>query len=215
MNDLQRDIAGATAAHRRLEAALGELTADEARAPSLLPGWSIGHVLTHLARNADSHTQMLAAAARGDRAVQYPGGMAQRTADIEAGAGRPVDALVADVHETHAALEAAWAASTPAVWATEGETVTGPVVLTDLPFRRWREVCVHHADLGLAFTWADWPADYVRLELQRLTMLYTSRLPMGLTGLPVAALAVPPNRRVAWLLGRTEIDGLEPAGVMG
>lgn len=25
------------------------------RAPSRLPGWTVGHVLTHLARNADAH----------------------------------------------------------------------------------------------------------------------------------------------------------------
>ena len=29
-----------------------------------LEGWTVGHVLTHLARNADSHVRMLEAAAR-------------------------------------------------------------------------------------------------------------------------------------------------------
>jgi hypothetical protein len=32
--------------------------------------------------------------------------------------------------------------------------------------------------------------------------------------MPPAALAVPPHERLAWLLGRREIDGLEPAGVL-
>ena len=55
------DIAGCTAAHARLLDAIAELGDDDVRRPSLLPDWSIGHVLTHLARNADSHLHMLEA----------------------------------------------------------------------------------------------------------------------------------------------------------
>jgi hypothetical protein len=74
---------------------------------------------------------------------------------------------------------------------------------------------VHHADLGIGYSWSDWDAQYVRLELARLTMLWASRKPMGLTGLPAQALAAPPHRRVAWLLGRAEIEGLTAAGIIG
>ena len=87
--------------------------------------------------------------------------------------------------------------------------------MSDLPFVRWREVAVHHADIGIGYSWVDWEPDYVRLELGRLTMLWASRRPMGLTDLPSAALAVGPHHRVAWLLGRAEIDGLSAAGIMG
>ena len=63
----------------------------------------------------------------------------------------------------------------------------------DLPFRRLREVLVHHADLGDdGFTPAEWPADYVREELRRMEMLYNARQPMGVTGLPEAARAAAP-----------------------
>ncbi|MGZ4763290.1 MAG: hypothetical protein ACXV7I_12705, partial [Ilumatobacteraceae bacterium] len=75
------------------------------------------------------------------------------------------------------------------------------------------EVAVHHADLGLGFTWADWDEEYVRLELVRLSMLWASRKPMGMTDLPPQARLASPYQRVAWLLGRTEIDGLAPAGI--
>ena len=91
----------------------------------------------------------------------------------------------------------------------------GEVTMSDLPFIRWREVAVHHADLGHRVLVADWDADYVRLELHRLTMLWASRKPMGLTALPAQALAVPPHHRVAWLLGRAVIEGLDPAGLIG
>ena len=47
----------------------------------------------------------------------------------------------------------------------------------------------------------------------RMEMRWNARRPMGLTGLPDEALRAPPPVRLAWLLGRTTIEGLEPAGV--
>jgi maleylpyruvate isomerase len=211
---IERDIAGAAAAHRRLEAAIDGLTDDQARAASLLPGWSVGHVLTHLARNADSHVRMFEGASRGEVWEQYVGGLDGRTEEIDAGAGRSADELVADVRATDAALEAMWAAADPTTWAGEGiGAIAGAVAVADLPFRRWREVEVHHVDLGREYTSADWPADYVRLELGRQTITWSSRRPMGLTALPPAALALAPHARLAWLLGRLEVADLPAAGI--
>ena len=82
-----------------------------------------------------------------------------------------------------------------------------------LPARRWRETEVHHADLGLGYTFADMPADFVRPELRRMEMQWQARQPMGLTTLPEAVLHRPPHERLAWLMGRLEIDGVAPAGV--
>ena len=93
---------------------------------------------------------------------------------------------------------------------SQGESVPH----ADLPMRRWREVVVHHADVGDAgFTPQDWPQDYVREDLRRMEMLYNARKPMGVTGLPEAALRAGPLDRLCWLLGRADIDGLPPAGV--
>lgn len=211
--ELARDVAGATAAHAVLVAALVDLTDAQVAQPSLLPGWTVGHVLTHIARNADGHALMLQAANAGDVAMQYPGGMAQRNAEIEDGAARPAAEQVADLAVACARLEAVWAAMADAGWQGEGESVVGRVAVDDLPFRRWRETAVHHADMGLAFTWRDWPAEYVRLELQRATMLWASRKPMGLTTLPAVAQTLPDHERLAWLLGRTVVPGLDPAGI--
>ena len=214
MNDLDRDLAGAARAHRTVIAALQDLTDDQARQPSLLPGWTVGHVATHIARNADGHVRMLEAALRGEVGAMYPGGREQRTHDIEAGSGRPARELAADVSSTTAALEAVWAAMTTEAWSGRAEMITGESPISDLPFIRWREVAVHHVDLGIGYTWADWDADYVRLDLLRLSMLWASRKPMGMTELPPQALTVPPHQRVAWLLGRADIAGLDPAGIM-
>ena len=213
MNELQRDVAGATAAHARLLERIDGLTDEQCASASLLPGWTVGHVLTHLARNADSHVLMLQGALEGRVAAQYPGGPEQRNADIEAGAGRAAAEQLADIAESAARLEAAWAAMAPEAWAGEGESVFGKVAVNDLPFRRWRETTLHHTDLGLGYEWSRWPADYVRLELGRMTMQWASRKPMGLTTLPEAVVALPEAQRVAWLTGRVELAGLEPAGI--
>ena len=66
---LDDDVAGCAAAHQRL---LGDLdsvleTADvDPTQASRLPGWTVGHVLTHLARNADALRNMIEGAAVGE-----------------------------------------------------------------------------------------------------------------------------------------------------
>ena len=85
------------ASEARLLALVATFDDDVVGAPSLLPGWTVGHVLTHLARNADSHVRRTRAAIDGVMVDQYPGGMAERAADIEAGAGRTAVAVRADV----------------------------------------------------------------------------------------------------------------------
>ena len=49
-------------AQARFQMAIEGLDDAKVRSPSLLPGWSIGHVLTHVARNADSHRRRADAA---------------------------------------------------------------------------------------------------------------------------------------------------------
>jgi len=215
MTDRERELQGALDAHRTLLARLDTLDDDHVSRASLLPGWTVGHVLTHIARNADGLRNLLEGALRGEETAMYPGGLDQRTADIEAGAHRGAVGLTLDVRTTTASLEAVFAAMTPEAWDRTGIAAFGPVAIDEVPFRRWRETEVHHADLGLGYSWEDWPDGYVRAELRRLTIVWDSRRPMGLTGLPPAALAVSDHRRAAWLLGRAEIEGLEPAGLMG
>jgi maleylpyruvate isomerase len=215
LRELDRAVAGCAAAHQRLLAGLHELSDEQARAPSLLPGWTVGHVLTHLARNADGNVRMLEAANRGEVAAQYEGGAQSRAADIDAGAGRPAAELVADVRAAIYRLEQQWAVMTAEGWDGEGLGLSGTTPMSQVPFSRWREVEVHHADLGLGYGAQDWPADFVRLELRRLAMVWASRRPMGMTELPAAALAATPHERLQWLLGRRDIEGLPDAGMLG
>jgi len=50
----------------RLLASASALTDQQAREASLLPGWSRGHVLTHVARNADGLQNLLIWASTGE-----------------------------------------------------------------------------------------------------------------------------------------------------
>jgi maleylpyruvate isomerase len=200
---LNRDVAGAAAAHQRLLATLDGAADADPSASSRLPGWTVGHVLTHLARNAESHIRLL------DGLTQYEGGAQGRAAAIEAGASRELSTLVSDVRRTIWGLEQRWASQRD--WDGVAHATRGDVSRVDLPFLRWRETEVHHVDLGLGYEMADLPSEYVRLELRRLEMLWAARRPMGMTALPAEALAAPPHERLAWLLGRAPLADLPPA----
>jgi maleylpyruvate isomerase len=142
-------IDGCLAAQASLEGSLVGLDDATARSASLLPGWSVGHVLTHIARNADSVVWRLEGAARGEQRDQYPGGLEQRRDDIEAGAVRPADELVADVRASSAAVVRVTAELPDEAWDAPSRTARGVVEPSrDAIFSRWREVVVHHGDLG-------------------------------------------------------------------
>ena len=207
-------IAVATAEHRRLLDRLDErLVAGtlDVSAASLLPDWTIGHVITHITHSGDGHLRMLDAAVVGEVGQQYPGGREQRNSGIERGATRAASEQVDDLRRSIAALEARWAMMPD--WSGTGVSMGGDVSIVDLPFLRVREVAIHHVDLGLGFTFDDLPDVYLRDELRRMEMLWAARQPMGMTALPPAALALAPAQRLAWLMGRAAIDGLEPAAI--
>jgi maleylpyruvate isomerase len=206
-------VAHAKAAHASLLGDIGALDDTAARASSLLPGWSRGHVLTHVARNADSTTRIFRGAQQGDVVDQYPGGSEQRSGDIDAGAGRSAAELIDDVTTACGGLEAAWDDTDDDVW-EHGRGRSrggGEIALAEWVLGRWREVEVHHADLDVGFGWADWSSALVREELRRAVMRYRADQPMGATELPAAALALRPKERLAWLFGRTRPAGLPEA----
>ncbi|MEA2932537.1 MAG: maleylpyruvate isomerase [Actinomycetota bacterium] len=192
------DIAGASVAHARLLVNLADLADEQVSQPSLLPGWSVGHVLTHLARNADSHVRMLEGAAGGRVVEQYEGGRRARAAAIEAGAARTAVELVADVRTSAERLERLWASVPDRAWDGHARGADGdsrPCVL--LAFHRWREVEVHQVDLGLGPSWDDWPDEYVARELPRALATLPGRLRD-----PAAR-----RRLTAWLLDRAPGPG--------
>ena len=101
MTEIETDVADLAGAHAGLVIHLRTLEPLDPATASALPDWSIGHVLTHLARNADSILSML------DGNPQYPHGRDGRNADIEAGADRSWNELVDDVERSAAAVDEA------------------------------------------------------------------------------------------------------------
>jgi len=180
------------AAHRHVDHLVAGLDDPTARQPSLLPGWTVGHVLTHMARNADGMARLFDGAARGEVVEMYVAGADGRQAAIEAGHARPAGELVADLRASSARLEAAWAGST---WVGRGRTLRGEFTLPELMALRWREVAVHTVDLGLGDTWNDLTDEYVRSDLRSMTTLWASRRPLGTSALPPEVLSEPPQRQ--------------------
>jgi maleylpyruvate isomerase len=179
-------------AHTRLRATAERITDEQVRSPSRLPGWSVGHVLTHVARNADGHAWRLEGALNGEDVPRYPGGPAQRVDDINEGALRKAADIAADLGTSQRRLELVWERSVAAGWPHAGLLGDDHWPTTASPGRRLREVEVHHVDLDLGYEPSDWPEDYVTWELPTLLATVPSRVhrPEDLRAL------------VAWLSGR-------------
>jgi len=129
-------------------------------APSLCEGWSRGHVVTHVARNAEAIGRLAQWALTGTPQEMYPGGTEGRDGAIEAGAGRPVGELVADLADTAAGLAPQLAALSGPRAAEQVELRGGlGVPSVRLPFLRLREVVYHHVDLDAGFGFADVDGD--------------------------------------------------------
>jgi maleylpyruvate isomerase len=143
------------AAHtERLLSTAGRL--QDASAPSLCDGWTRGHVLTHVARNAEAIGRLAQWAVDGTPRQMYPGGTSARDEEIERGAGRPVAELRDDVRSTAEQLAPQLDRLSGALLADQVEMRGGLVVASlRLPLLRLRELVFHHVDLDSGFTFAD------------------------------------------------------------
>ncbi len=230
-------MGGARAACLRILESVAGLPDDACRQPSLLPGWSRGHVLSHLARNADGQARMLDGARFGEIRDQYPGGDKAREEDIRKGAERPAAEIVRDLTVAQAELERVWQALDRDAWhrPTRARAGTRPALAS--VWARWRECEIHHVDLNLGYQPADWPGPFVDTMLPRVASGLSRRLATGApvlligsdgpAGLPSSAVTrqggpggkeaepvtVTGTRRelLAWLLGRTTAAPVQAA----
>lgn len=128
---------------------------------SVLPGWSRGHVLAHISRNADSLVNLLLWAHTGVETPQYASA-ALRDADIELGAPRPLAEQRADLAESAERLIGMARVPTAEQWQVEVRTRQGrPLPAYRIPWMRLQELRIHHVDLNAGYAPADWPADFV------------------------------------------------------
>ncbi len=196
------DVVTAVAeSHARVESAVADLTDQRAREASLLPGWSRGHVITHIARNADALNRFAIGVLTGVPGEMYPGGPDARNAAIEEGAGRPASLLAADLHfASSRAVDTLRNITedlldTPIRWRK-------PITARDLPVLRWRELEIHHVDLAVGYAPISWPDPFVEETLEtELPALAEFAPGVDVPDLPDAEL-------LAWLVGRPTRDGL-------
>ncbi|MFB7086743.1 maleylpyruvate isomerase family mycothiol-dependent enzyme [Streptomyces sp. NPDC056296] len=219
MIDHAHDLASVRDATERLLNAVGKLDNASVTESSRLPGWTRGHVLAHLARNADALVNVL------EGRPMYVSGEA-RDADIERDAPRPLDAQLTDVRESAVRFQDASAAL--ADWSRTVELRGG---ITDsasrLPFRRWVEVELHHVDLGIGYELEDLPAQFTERETDFLAARFAghpdvppTRLTDGTrawstgreAGEPEVTVTGPPADLLGWLAGRREGTALSAEG---
>ena len=142
---------------QRLVRSVDALTEDEWRAPSLLPGWSRAHVAAHLALNAEGLAGALEGLVAGEQVPMYvsPEARDHDIDELAAGDAAPVrDRLLASTTRFADAV----AALAPEHWAADIERVPGGTTFAAaaVPAMRWREVEIHHADLGAGYSRHDW-----------------------------------------------------------
>ncbi|WP_017557282.1 maleylpyruvate isomerase family mycothiol-dependent enzyme [Nocardiopsis baichengensis] len=214
----------------RLLATCERLTDADVPAPTPLPGWTRGHVLNHLARQAPALGRLLEWARTGVENRQYPSREARDT-EIEQGADRSAADLVADIVRTAGDLEQSMLALPDAAWGRRirpftGEECTPRRILVI----RLRELEVHHADLDMGYELSAAPEEATRIVLEDVVRYFSAHEdvpPMELRdlhGAPVGVLggrgamsrtvAGAPGDLLGWLAGRTKGEWLScPQGL--
>ncbi|MFI9353357.1 maleylpyruvate isomerase family mycothiol-dependent enzyme [Streptomyces lydicus] len=194
--DFAHDVAAVREATERLLISVGKLDDAAVGEPSLLPGWTRGHVLAHLARNADALANLLTWARTDIRTPMYAS-PAARDADIERDADRPLAGHVEDLRESATRFDAAADALPLARRAFEVEMRNGVVERADrLPLRRLAELELHHMDLGVGHTLDQLSPEFVDSELAFLATVKFA----GHPDLPALELRADDGRR--WRTGR-------------
>ncbi|TWP46476.1 maleylpyruvate isomerase family mycothiol-dependent enzyme [Lentzea tibetensis] len=193
------------------------------RRPSLLPGWSRAHVVTHLARNADALVNLLTWARTGVEHQAYAS-RADRDADIEEGSGRLLQLLRADLDSACARFTTACRELPASAWQAEVATPRGQPMRADLvPWLRLCELWIHMVDLDLGVTFADLPDELAEKLIDDSVERFAGRGPSfdveatfpdgrqrrwTFNSPASAAVAGSSADVLGWLTGRTRGEGL-------
>lgn len=134
-----------------LLATVDSLSESEMAGPSRHPGWTLGHVVTHLARNADALSNLIDWAVSGEETAGYES-EESRDKEIEEGASRHYREIKKDLREASDRFASK-------VHLLRGDLATEEVRLLDhtieardLVALREYEVIIHHYDLGTVWT---------------------------------------------------------------
>lgn len=181
--------------HRRLVHALAPLSDDDFRSPSLLPGYSRAHVVSHLINKATAHVWILGGPSAGEVRQLHPYEY-NPDATADAGARRSSSAFRSDLERAFEQLESAWEALDDEQWGRQAIMTAGPRTMAEIVVHHLRNVEVHHVDLDVGYRPSDWLPQFVQGELAK-----------RLRGLPERA---DHAELLAWLLDRAPAPELGP-----
>ena len=180
--------------------------------PSGLPGWTVAHVVAHLALNAEAFCRVASDCRESRLGVMYPGGPDARAADIERLAGSSPAELIDRLTSAVGGFTDAY---TPMPAGEFAGAPDAPVAdVAEVPLRRLREVEVHGADTGLGeLAMATWSDAYVDADLpvQWDTLARRTRQSLRVVdeygkrwsiGDPVSEIRVDRRPLLAWALDR-------------
>lgn len=196
------------------------LSNDEVAADSLLPNWSRGHVLSHLANNARGLSNLIEWALTGIQKDMYVS-VEQRGMDIENDAKRPGNEIIADFLEQSKVFEA-----------NLDRLMTGPILSEEIVLGngshvhphemttlRERELLVHLVDLDLGYKANDWTLDWSiktlksvsagkRKESVKFRLLIAGDHTWTMDQNGMTDIFGTPQGLAAWLMGREPDDKL-------
>ena len=157
-------------ATQRLVRTVDAMTDEEYAVASGLPHWSRAHVVAHLALNAEGLAGALTGIVQGKAVAMYAS-QVLRNNDIEVLAMAAPAELRERLLSSASRLAHALAPLPEDAWATRIERTPGdPRTFTAyaVPGMRLREVEIHHCDLALAYSPADWPASFTARLLEAM-----------------------------------------------
>lgn len=210
---------------QRLVRTVDSLADDQWSQPSVLPGWTRGHVIAHLALNAEGLATALDDLRHHRPAAMYASNE-QRDADIQELAAAEPPAIRERLFAAGEQLREMLAALSDDDWAGSVDRVPGgpsfPVMA--LPATRRREVEIHHADIACDYRHTDWPRDFCAELLEVLAHdqaanpetdpFKVSATDLGITwqvGADEPVIAGSGADLGWWLAGRGSGDGLSTA----
>ena len=197
-----QSISAAADSYARLLGTVERMRPEQIFQPSALPGWTRGHVLTHISRNADGLGNLLRGARTSQPIPMYPS-PESRDRGIEDGAKRTLEEQLTDLRASALRFAGAMESMPAAAWDVEVPHRTGPFPAERVPRKRVSEIEYHHVDLDLGYTPAQWPQEFVAAELTPLVdrHLGTGAITRELLQQVAAA---PDHALLAWLSGRSD-----------
>jgi maleylpyruvate isomerase len=150
-------------------------------ARTLLPEWSVAHLLAHVDRNAHALANLVSWARTGVPKPMYftP---EERAAGIAKGALLPLDTLVHQVTESSVMLSAAMAGLDGRHWSARVRSAQGrAITAAEVPWMRNREVWIHAVDLTDSNQFGRIPGDIARALILDVAAGVGAKLTTGFT----------------------------------